>query len=84
MKKYRIIEHTYNMPKFLPNEGKVVIVTKSCYEAQKRFLGFLWWYNFNNIDGITTGIYDHQWEAEEAIDCKMKHNHSIKVVKEYN
>lgn len=53
MEKYRIIEHTcYN--------GK-------CFEVQKRFLGFLWWHNFNNIDGITTGIYDTLEEAEEAI-----------------
>jgi hypothetical protein len=54
MKKYRIIEHKgWN---------------STTYEVQKRFLGFLWWYNFNNIDGLTTGIYDKLSDAEEVIE----------------
>lgn len=83
MKKYRIIKHTYNDVEFMSSKGKVVQSEHSCYEVQKRFLGFLWWYNFNNIDGITTGIYDQLWEAEEVIESKMKRNYRKEVVKEY-
>ena len=54
MKKYRIIKHQYV-------DGNIN------YEVQKRFLGFLWWHNFNNIDGISTGFYDDKVEAIKAI-----------------
>ena len=58
MKKYRILEiECYG--------GRKV------YEVQRRFLGFLWWYNFNNIDEYDTGIYDTLAEAERAIECDM-------------
>ena len=56
MKRYRIVKH--------------ILFGKEEYEVQKRFLGFLWWYNFNNIDGNTTGIYDSFKEAELAIRRK--------------
>ena len=36
------------------------------YEVQKKFFGV--WYNFNNIDGYTTGYYDTEDEAREAIE----------------
>lgn len=79
MKKYRIVKHTYNDVKLLPTKGGVVNTSRTCYEVQKRFLGFLWWYNFNNIDGITTGIYDNLLEAEEAIDSELNHNHKKEI-----
>lgn len=69
MKKYRIIQHNCY-------SGK-------CFEVQKRFLGFLWWYNFNNIDGMTTGIYDTFEEAEEAIR-RDRFNCTSRICKSYN
>jgi len=37
------------------------------FKVEKQsFFGF--WYNFNNIDGCTTGFYDTEEEAIEAID----------------
>ena len=37
------------------------------FKVQKQ--SFFWlWYNFNNIDGCTTGFYDTLTEAKEAID----------------
>lgn len=37
------------------------------YKVQKKaFFGV--WYNFNNIDGYTTGYYDTEREAREAIE----------------
>ena len=68
MKKYRIVEHTYYDNKE--------------YEVQKRFLGFLWWYNFQNIDGSTAGFYDNAFDAQQSI---MRHKFKIhkEIVKEY-
>lgn len=83
MKKYRIVKHTYRTARFLPSLGKVVQSESICYEVQKRFLGFLWWYNFNNIDGVTTGMYNQLFEAEEAIQSEMYPCHKKEVVKEY-
>lgn len=54
MKKYRIIEIVYS-------DGSLG------YRAEKRFLGFLFWYNFLNIDGETTGHFKTYQEAENAI-----------------
>lgn len=51
MKRYRILkrEQTYWQ---ITSDGKSTNpITRTEYIAQKRFLGFLWWYNFNNIDG---------------------------------
>ena len=53
MTKYRIIKREY------PN-GQIN------YEVQKKILGLFWW-NFENIDACTTGIYDTLDEAEMAI-----------------
>lgn len=65
MKKYRIIEHQYI-------DGNIN------YEVQKRFLGFLWWYNWKNIDGVSTGFYDDKVEAMKAIlKDKEPHRYSI-------
>ena len=37
------------------------------FKVQKKsFLGF--WYNFNNIDAYTSGYYDTELEAIEAIE----------------
>lgn len=44
---------------------------RKVYEVQKRLLGCLWWYNFRNDDFWSTGIFDTQKEAEEAIECDM-------------
>ena len=56
--KFRIVETHYHY------RGEELVD----YEVQKRFLGFLWWYNFQNIDDETTGIYDTLEEAKQAID----------------
>lgn len=38
-----------------------------CYEVQKKILGLFWW-NFNNIDAVETGIYDTLEKAKRAIE----------------
>jgi len=53
MAKYRIVKREY------PN-GQVD------YEVQKKILGLFWW-NFENIDALTTGIYDTLDDAKIAI-----------------
>jgi hypothetical protein len=58
MTKYRIIKRVY------PN-GQVD------YEVQKKILGLFWW-NFNNIDAIETGIYSTLGDAEMAIRMDKK------------
>lgn len=70
MKKYRIIEH-------------VGYGGKKSYEVQKRFLGFLWWYNFNNIDAYIDGIYDTKEEAEKAIEHE-RFECSSRICEEYD
>jgi len=45
------------------------------YKVQKKsFLGF--WYNFNNIDACTTGYYETEVDALEAIE---RHRSKTKV-----
>lgn len=93
MKKYRIIER--NHPYYELNEGdsklkgtervKVRIAFQKKYIAQKRFLGFLWWYNFNNIDGTVTGVYDTLEEAELAIkNDRLSCKYNDKIIQEYD
>jgi hypothetical protein len=41
------------------------------YTLQKRMLGFLWWYNPDNIDGCITGVYDSLEEAKEEYRRKV-------------
>ena len=53
MAKYRIVKREY------PN-GQLE------FEVQKKILGLFWW-NFNNIDAIETGIYNNLSEAKMAI-----------------
>lgn len=53
MAKYRIVKREY------PN-GQID------YEVQKKILGLFWW-NFENVDAYTTGIYGTLGEAEMAI-----------------
>jgi hypothetical protein len=53
MAKYRILKREY------PN-GQIE------YEVQKKILGLFWW-NFENTDAMTTGIYSTLGEAEMAI-----------------
>ena len=58
--------------------GTTVIHKPVYYEVQKRFLGFLWWYNFLNIDGMTTGCFETLREAQTAINRdKMKKSKSV-------
>lgn len=83
MKKYRIVKHTYERATFVSDKGQVFKTQHTCYEVQKRFLGFLWWYNFNNIDGNNTGIYEQLWEAQDAINQRIHPNHQKQVVIEY-
>ena len=52
MDKYRIVRVDYH------NETR--------YEAQKRFLGFLWWYNFN--DETSSWNFKTIEEAKKSID----------------
>lgn len=54
MAKYRIVKREY------PN-GQIE------YEAQKKILGLFWW-NFNNINGYNTGIYNTLEKAEMMIE----------------
>mgnify|MGYP003564330051 CR=1 FL=1 len=54
MAKYRILKREY------PN-GQID------YEVQKKILGLFWW-NFNNIDAVETGIYGTLEEAKRAIE----------------
>lgn len=53
MAKYRILKIEY------PN-GRIE------YEVQKKILGLFWW-NFENTDAMTTGIYPTLDAAEMAI-----------------
>lgn len=53
MTKYRILKIEY------PN-GQIE------YEVQKKILGLFWW-NFENVDAITTGVYNTLNDAEIAI-----------------
>ena len=64
MSKYRIVKREY------PN-GQID------YEVQKKILGLFWW-NFENVDAITTGIYDTLDDAEMAI--KMHKEKTKKIV----
>ena len=41
------------------------------YILQRQFLGFLWWYNPDNFDGMITGVYDTLEEAEESYRQKV-------------
>jgi len=53
MDNYRIIEYSSPFNK--------------TYKVQKKsFFGL--WYNFNNIDAYTTGYYDTESDAKDAID----------------
>ena len=54
MNKYKIIKRTY------PNG-------RYDYEVKKRLFGFLWWYNWLNIDAETTGFFNKFDDAYEAI-----------------
>jgi hypothetical protein len=84
MKRYRILKRE-SLYWTLSVTGKTLSsYIKPEYIVQKRFLGFLWWYNFENIDGMTTGCYDTLEEAQLAI---KRHRHGLhyneKVVEEY-
>ena len=63
MAQYRIVRREY------PN-GQID------FEVQKKILGLFWW-NFENIDAITTGHYSNLHDAEMAI--KM-HKEKPKVI----
>ena len=54
MSKYRIIKRVY--------QNGILD-----YEVQKRLFGFLWWYNWLNIDATTTGFFNKFDETYEAI-----------------
>ena len=66
MAKYRIVKREY------PN-GQVE------YEVQKKILGLFWW-NFENVDACTTGIYDTLDDAEMAIKMS-KEKPKITIIK---
>ena len=54
--KYRILEHRNTVTDYLS------------YEVQKKHYFYRYWYNFNNVDGGTTGFYNTEVEAERAIE----------------
>lgn len=62
MKKYRIVKHTH--------------FNHERYEVQKRFLGFLWWYNFSYCD------YESIIGAENVIKA-YREPYYKEIVKEY-
>ena len=66
MAKYRIVKHEY------PN-GKIY------YEVQKKILGLFWW-NFENIDGCTTGFYNTLEKAEMAIKMDRNDLHKKTII----
>ncbi len=67
MKKYRIVKHTTEWIE--PAQyGAGIRYNRTSYEVQKRFLGFLWWYNPFDIDGMATGQYDTLLEAQAVVN----------------
>lgn len=66
MAKYRIVKREY------PN-GQIE------YEVQKKILGLFWW-NFENVDAYTTGIYSTLEDAEMAIKMN-KENLKVTIIK---
>ncbi len=46
--------------------------------TQKRLFGFLWFYNFLNIDGSITGVFDTKEEAVDAINSSYLVSRGIK------
>ena len=59
----------------------VETTTRTWYVLQKRFLGFLWWYNPDNVDGAQTGVYDTKDEATKAyIAKKVKYKRSYEEI----
>ena len=82
MKKYRIVKYTQERVR-ITKDGKPKTIIENCYEVQKRFLGFLWWYNFENIDACTTGIYSTFEEAQAAIQNEISKPFKT-VVQEYD
>jgi hypothetical protein len=66
MAKYRIVKREY------PN-GNVE------YEVQKKVLGLFWW-NFENVDSYTTGLYSSLEGAERAIKMK-KEKTKVTIIK---
>lgn len=56
-----------------PCSFRLVVITGingSSFILQKKLLGFLWWYNPFNIDGMTTGVFDTE---EEAVNVWKQH-----------
>jgi hypothetical protein len=49
---------------------------QTTYEVQKKIWFIPFWYNFNNIDGMTTGFYDTEKEAKKAIESDKFKNKS--------
>lgn len=69
MSKYKIIKRTY------PNG-------RYDYEVKKRLFGFLWWYNWLNIDATTTGFFEKFDDAYESIREDRKSVRKSVVYKE--
>ena len=64
MKNYRIKEH----------QG----FNRDYYEVQRKsILGF--WYNYENVDGYTTGFYNSIEEARESI-ARKQHKTKTRIV----
>lgn len=69
MSKYKIIKRTYPSGRY-------------DYEVKKRLFGFLWWYNWLNIDASTTGFFDKFDDAYDAIKEDRKSPINIVVYRE--
>jgi RNase P protein component len=67
-----------NYEDMMMSNYRIIKYSNEFYESfkvqKKSFLGF--WYNFNNIDAYTTGFYDSEKEAKDAIE-----RHRAKITK---
>ena len=50
------------------------------FVLQKRLFGVLWWYNPDNIDAMTTGVYE---TLEDALDSYNQKMHKTTINHEY-
>ena len=75
MSKWRIKSKTYcPAPSFMYGVSvreRGATLPKTSYILQKRLLGFLWWYNPDNFNEHTTGVYDSYDDAMIAYEHKM-------------
>ncbi len=52
--------------------------SNTVFITQKRLFGFLWFYNFLNIDGSITGVFDTKEKAVDVINSSRLISRGIK------